>query len=146
MRAVCFQNLAVQMSKGCKRFHSYDAAIPVRQYGNETLLFLVPYVLAWQSPENHHPSSVEEMARSMICLIKQVKPNGPCSLAGYSGGGILAYEIAKQLISCGYPVPFLGLIDTYAETPTTKDFFETGAFLTYLEHKYPAFEALRDSE
>ncbi|XP_031636018.1 uncharacterized protein LOC116348934 [Contarinia nasturtii] len=112
-----------------------DAAVPARQYGDQTPLFLLPdgrgdtsyafelaheidksipiYVLLWSSPENEQPTSIEEMATRMIPKIKEVQPNGPCAIAGYSSGGILAYEITKQLISSGYPVSFLGLIDTY---------------------------------
>ncbi|WP_154640318.1 thioesterase domain-containing protein, partial [Serratia marcescens] len=45
-------------------------------------------------------------------LIREVQPQGPYHLAGYSSGGVLAYAIAEQLQSAGEAVAFLGLIDT----------------------------------
>lgn len=60
------------------------------------------------------------MANCMIHLIQKVQLNGPCAVVGYSSGGILAYEITKQLINSGQPVSFLGLIDTYSPEKLNK--------------------------
>jgi len=58
--------------------------------------------------------------RTMQCLaarlverIRAVQPHGPYRLAGWSFGGVLAYEVATQLLGMDEPVSFLGLIDTY---------------------------------
>jgi thioesterase domain-containing protein len=49
----------------------------------------------------------------MLQMIRFVQPTGPYRVAGWSFGGMLAYEIATQLIGLDQDVEFLGLIDTY---------------------------------
>jgi len=56
--------------------------------------------------------TIEECAADYISLIQSVQPHGPYVLAGYSSGGLVAYEMACQLVSLGEEVDFLGLIDT----------------------------------
>ncbi|RMV98372.1 Amino acid adenylation, partial [Pseudomonas amygdali pv. tabaci] len=62
----------------------------------------------------------QQQLRTMECLaarlverIRQVQPRGPYRLAGWSFGGVLAYEVATQLLGMDEPVAFLGLIDSY---------------------------------
>jgi oxalate---CoA ligase len=43
------------------------------------------------------PNSVEEMAASYVQIIRTVKPKGPYLLSGYCKGGVVAYEMARQL-------------------------------------------------
>ncbi len=59
---------------------------------------------------------VETIAAHFIRELKEARPQGPYLLCGYSFGGILAYEMAQQLIGHGDSIPFLGLFDTYAPT------------------------------
>ncbi|WP_411354714.1 amino acid adenylation domain-containing protein [Xenorhabdus khoisanae] len=61
----------------------------------------------------HPPVSIEELATSHIQAIRRLQPQGPYRLAGWSIGGLIAYEIAQQLTSDGETVEFLGLIDSY---------------------------------
>jgi len=42
-------------------------------------------------------------------------PDGPYALAGYSFGGLIAYEMARQLKKMRKKVILLALFDTYAE-------------------------------
>jgi thioesterase domain-containing protein len=56
-------------------------------------------------------TSVEDMAAHYAELIRKVQPGGPYLLAGYSFGGVIAYEIAQQLIDSGAEVALLALID-----------------------------------
>ncbi len=51
-------------------------------------------------------------AAYLVTLIKSVQPQGPYRLAGWSFGGVLAYEIALQLLERGDAVAFLGLLDS----------------------------------
>ena len=60
-------------------------------------------------------ASVEEMAAHYVAAITAANPNGPYALAGYSFGGIVAFEMARQLTAAGKRVKFLGMFDTYAE-------------------------------
>src|SRR5690606_13841968 len=58
-------------------------------------------------------TSVEAMASHYIEEISNHNPKGPYALAGYSFGGILAFEMAKQLKAAGKEVKELILFDTY---------------------------------
>lgn len=58
--------------------------------------------------------SIEEIAAKYISEILQVDPEGPYLIAGYSLGGKIAYEMARQLIASGKEVKMLGIFDTYA--------------------------------
>jgi thioesterase domain-containing protein len=57
--------------------------------------------------------TVEAMAARMVRMIREVQPEGPYRIGGWSFGGILAYEIAGQLLGADQKVEFLGLLDTY---------------------------------
>ncbi|MGS0741011.1 amino acid adenylation domain-containing protein, partial [Glaciimonas sp. GG7] len=57
-------------------------------------------------------TTMHSMAQRMVGLIRRVQTKGPYRLAGWSFGGVLAYEVAQQLIGDGEQVEFLGLFDT----------------------------------
>ncbi|HEJ7070667.1 TPA: amino acid adenylation domain-containing protein [Serratia marcescens] len=108
-------------------------AVPARSSGSRPPLFFVPtgfgdhsyvfelakeidktfpvYAVPWPAMEEK-PATMSDMAASAVALIREVQPQGPYHLAGYSSGGVLAYAIAEQLQSAGEAVAFLGLIDT----------------------------------
>jgi thioesterase domain-containing protein len=44
--------------------------------------------------------------------MRQVQPHGPYLLGGFSGGGLIAWEIARQLEAAGEEVPLVVLLDT----------------------------------
>ncbi len=56
--------------------------------------------------------TIHEAAADYIAEIKQVQPQGPYLLGGFSGGGITAYEIARQLEEMGDTVSMIALLDT----------------------------------
>ncbi len=56
--------------------------------------------------------SFEEMAADYIAEIRKVQPSGPYILGGFSGGGIVAYEMARQLIEQGEEVLQVVMLDT----------------------------------
>ncbi|MBK6426196.1 MAG: amino acid adenylation domain-containing protein [Blastocatellia bacterium] len=59
-------------------------------------------------------TSIEDLAAAYVDLLRGVRPQGPYHLCGYSAGGLIAFEIARQLAAEREEVAFLGLIDTYA--------------------------------
>jgi amino acid adenylation domain-containing protein len=61
---------------------------------------------------------MEDIAANYIAEIVAKNPDGPYALAGYSLGGIIAYEMAKQLMAAGKEVKMLAMFDTYAEQST----------------------------
>jgi thioesterase domain-containing protein/acyl carrier protein len=66
-------------------------------------------------------TAVEDMAALYVKEIRRVQPLGPYFLAGYCGGGTLAYEAAQQLRAQGESVALLALFDTmnWSKIPVT---------------------------
>jgi amino acid adenylation domain-containing protein len=59
-------------------------------------------------------SRIEEMASAYINALQQVQPEGPYQLAGWSFGGLVAFEIAQQLQAQEQEVGALLLMDSPA--------------------------------
>jgi amino acid adenylation domain-containing protein len=59
---------------------------------------------------------LEDMASYYIQAIQTLQPQGPYFLLGYSFGGIVAFEMARQLTDRGYQIAFLGLLDIRCPT------------------------------
>ncbi|MFP2913376.1 thioesterase domain-containing protein, partial [Pyxidicoccus sp. 3LFB2] len=57
--------------------------------------------------------SIEEMASIYLESIRQVRPKGPYMLGGYSGGGVVAYEMAQRLKAMGEEVSLVAFLDTF---------------------------------
>lgn len=55
---------------------------------------------------------IEDMAARYVTEIRGVVPHGPYYLLGYSLGGTVAFEMARQMEACGLRVAYLGLIDS----------------------------------
>ncbi|MFN3293424.1 MAG: thioesterase domain-containing protein, partial [Gemmobacter sp.] len=53
-----------------------------------------------------------EAARDYIAEMRQVQAHGPYLLGGFSGGGLIAWEIARQLEAAGEQVAQIVLLDT----------------------------------
>ena len=60
--------------------------------------------------------TIEDMATTYIEAIKEVQPEGPYQVAGYSHGSHIAFEIGQQLAAAGDEVKFLGILDHPAPT------------------------------
>ena len=59
--------------------------------------------------------TMESIAAHYISEIMSVDSEGPFAMAGFSLGGRIAYEMARQLTSMGKKVSFLGLFDASAD-------------------------------
>jgi len=59
--------------------------------------------------------NMEEIAAYYVGEILEQNPQGPYNLAGYSFGGIVAFEMAKQLKAAGREVNMLAIFDTNAD-------------------------------
>ena len=59
-------------------------------------------------------ASLQEMAANYLAAIRLHQPFGPYILGGYSFGGVLAYEMVRQLQAKEQEVRALILIDSYA--------------------------------
>jgi thioesterase domain-containing protein len=61
--------------------------------------------------------SVRSIARANVVAIRSVQPRGPYDLAGYSFGGLVALETARQLRAAGQQVRLLAIIDSFPPEP-----------------------------
>ncbi len=59
--------------------------------------------------------TIETIAAHYISEIRAVDPEGPYALAGFSLGGKIAFEMARQLKAMGKEVSFIGLLDATAD-------------------------------
>ena len=126
-----------KISNHSKSHHGESIVVPVRPEGNLPPLFCIhggdggvffyrdlaevfPLgrpLLAIESPalsadQEVAPVPVEITAAEYILALREFQPVGPYHLAGYSYGGLLVYEIARQLIEAGDTIAFVGLFDT----------------------------------
>jgi thioesterase domain-containing protein len=65
-------------------------------------------------------SSIDEMAEQYHREIVEVQPHGPYLLGGYSGGGVIAYELAQRLTAAGEEVRLLVFLDTFHPSTTAR--------------------------
>lgn len=67
-------------------------------------------------------SAIQDMAAHYLAEVRKIQSHGPYRLLGYSFGGLIAYELAHQLMAAGEAVSYLGLIDTTCNpAPTAPD-------------------------
>ncbi|MFE8938111.1 amino acid adenylation domain-containing protein [Streptomyces sp. NPDC007872] len=64
------------------------------------------------TPDDTGHAGVPELAAAHVAALRTVRPHGPYHLAGWSLGGLLAYEMAHQLRADGEEVATLALLDT----------------------------------
>lgn len=79
-------------------------------------------------------TTIEEMATDYIKEIIQQNPNGPYALSGYSSGGVIAFEMARQLKRMNREVVFLGLLDTDSNVHHYKNLFKRRKFLSMITY------------
>lgn len=111
--------------------------VPLRPEGTEAPLFLVHPALgavicylelarhlpegrpvyALQAPElagGVSESELPKLAARYLAAARSVQPEGPLALAGYSHGGLLAFEMARQAAEAGTRPALLAVLDTLA--------------------------------
>jgi len=123
----------------------FATVLPIRPTGDRTPFFFVhsglgsalPYVglarhldaghpiYGLQSPSVGSgaplPTSMEQVAQLYIGHLKEVRPEGPYNLLGWSFGGVLAQEIAVRLQEAGDTVELLVNLDGYPHRPGHDD-------------------------
>ncbi|MEO3808379.1 amino acid adenylation domain-containing protein [Sphaerisporangium sp. B11E5] len=67
--------------------------------------------IGWTGEPPAFGSTLGEIARMHVEQLRTIEPDGPYRLGGWSFGGVLAYEMAQQLVADGHTVDFLGLFD-----------------------------------
>lgn len=84
---------------------------------------------------------IREMASRYIAAIREIQPQGPYALGGFSFGGVVAFEMAQQLWRSGQEVELLALLDS--ASPLSSQGFEnedTAGFLSVI-----TMEAIREA-
>ncbi len=79
---------------------AHATAAPVRMLG-----------IAWTGEPPAFGMTLSDIASVHVEQLRTIEPAGPYWLAGWSFGGVLAYEMAQQLVAAGSTVAFLGLFD-----------------------------------
>ncbi|MEU8971085.1 amino acid adenylation domain-containing protein [Streptomyces monashensis] len=69
-------------------------------------------------------NDIRQMAAAYLFEMRKVQPSGPYRIAGWSLGGLVAYEIARQLSFDGERTELLLLVDTYAPGTRAYDGFD----------------------
>ncbi len=87
--------------------------------------------------------SIENLAKKYIGKIKKVQPHGPYHILGWSLGGTITFEIARQLENMNEKINFLALIDSLQ--PQKKDWkipekFSLESELDFIERHSLALE------
>jgi acyl-CoA synthetase (AMP-forming)/AMP-acid ligase II/thioesterase domain-containing protein len=133
LRAPTVRSLAAQLSaKGTSARERYDPLVPLQTSGDKTPLFCVHpgigevlifvnlakyfvnerpfYALRARGfNEGEKPfTAFNDMVDCYVQAIRTKRPRGPYAVAGYSYGGVVAFEIAKALESQGEDVDFVG--------------------------------------
>ncbi len=67
-------------------------------------------------PHKDGPPTVEQIANSILSDLHSSTFRGPYFIAGFSAGGVIAQELARQLRHEGYEVPLLTLLDAFNPT------------------------------
>jgi thioesterase domain-containing protein len=149
--------------------------VPIRSHGHSTPLFLIHpiggevqyafdlarhldadqpvYALAASGiAAGEIPrASIVDMAGAYLDAIRQVQAAGPYLLAGWSLGGMIAYEIAHQLLAMGETVNFVGMIDTGSShhlraqlrAANISEFDECSALMHWVIDLHPAGSDMR---
>jgi fengycin family lipopeptide synthetase D len=94
-------------------------------------------------------STIEEMAQNYIEKIKGLQPRGPYLIAGWSIGGTIAFEMARQLEQQEEEISFLGMIDVlvpHHELKTDISEFSIESETLFIHRHLPGIEIKQDPE
>lgn len=120
--------------------HKWDSFVTIKSTGSKIPIYLIHgvglNVLIFSPLAKHlHPDQpiygiqakglngidklfdrMEDIASHYIDEIMQQNPNGPYAIGGYSFGGLIAFEMSKQLKAMGKEVILTCMFDSYAYT------------------------------
>lgn len=130
-----FSGLLAQLTTGRDRAHDFSRVVRMQAGGSGVPLIALNntgnfYGLAHQlgdaqpfislqvfdpaQPPEPLPQGLGEIAARYVALIREIRPVGPYQLIGWCVAGVLAHEVARQLLAAGESVQRLILIDTWA--------------------------------
>lgn len=139
------KNLASLMEDDAKVEETWNSLIPIKSTGSKPPIYIVhgaglhvmlfnvlgnfmdkeQPVFALQAKglngESEPLDRMEDIAAHYVSEILKHNPCGPYAVAGYSFGGLIAFEMAKQLQAQGKEIALLGLFDTIVQPYITKN-------------------------
>ncbi|WP_169734039.1 non-ribosomal peptide synthetase [Zymobacter palmae] len=126
--------LAERLGEVLPTVQDVDTPLAFRSTGSARPLFIVPEasgelfygplltscidsdipVYGLPAPDRRQPAfqTVEGAAARLVGMVREVQPEGPYRLLGWSFGGVMAYEVAAQLMGQDQSVEFVGMLDT----------------------------------
>ncbi len=84
----------------------------VRHLGRELTVYGVEDLRLYSDEAVPAFSRLEEMAAFYVAALRTVQPEGPYLLSGWSFGGLMAFEMARQLYQQGQRIVLLAMFDT----------------------------------
>jgi thioesterase domain-containing protein/acyl carrier protein len=87
-----------------------------RLLGEEFPFYALQPLKRFETPP---PASIESMAFAHLETLLSVQPHGPYLLGGYCNGGLVAFELAQQLLRRGEAVDLLFIFDTVVHNSKT---------------------------
>jgi acyl-CoA synthetase (AMP-forming)/AMP-acid ligase II/thioesterase domain-containing protein len=135
LRAPTARDLARRLTTGEATAEGYDPLVPLQVTGDKTPLFCVhpgvgevlvfvnlakyfvgerPFYALRARGFNEGETyfgSMDEMVENYVRAIRAQQSTGPYAIAGYSYGGVVAFEIAKALEAQGERVDFVGIFN-----------------------------------
>lgn len=145
-----------------------DCLVPIKPRGNKAPLFLIHgaglNVLNFinLSKHFHHDQpiygiqgtkpkgfegwyeSIEAMAAHYVDAIIKVNPKGPYALAGFSFGGIVAFEMTRQLKEQGKTVSLTALLDSYVDSSYYYGSYRRKQLVRYLDITHRRLDFLKE--
>lgn len=130
--------LALLIQRDGSKAITWDSLVPIKPKGSKTPLYIVHgagmnvmlFNALARNMDAEQPvyglqarglngvdeplDRIEDMAAHYLAAIRAQNPDGPYALAGFSFGGLIAFEMARQLLAMGKEVRFLAMFDTYA--------------------------------
>ncbi|MFF3072027.1 amino acid adenylation domain-containing protein [Kitasatospora sp. NPDC057904] len=97
----------------------------------------------YAGPDVPRPDTVEEIAALYLEHLRAVQPEGPYHLGGWCMGGMVSYEMARQLQRAGQEVAALVVVSASIDDPVPPRYTvsESAAIMGAFAHKLPTTEA-----
>jgi len=145
-----------------------DCLVPIKPAGNKVPLFIIHgaglNVLNFMNLSKHFDEdqpiygiqgtkpkgfdgwyeSIEAMAAHYIDAIIKVNPKGPYALAGFSFGGIVAFEMTRQLKEQGKEVSLTGLLDSYVDSSYYYGSYRRKQLVRYFDLTHKRLDFLKE--
>ena len=101
-------------------FTDLESAMSSRQFTARWGAAQPVNAVACEQPGGRFDQSVtiEHLASQALSMIRSQQPDSPLALAGWSIGGLVAYEVARQAVDAGQQVEWLGILDELAPSMT----------------------------